>query len=82
MTYLGGKTHRRLGREILRRHRADKSQSREHGKHAAHFEDILPVPRVNAVIYYRRHHKRNDKLKHSLGQLEKRRQNAFLLIVL
>ena len=80
--HLGRKANRRLRRKILRRDGAGQPDDAKRDQHQAHPADIAPVPIGDAVVDDGRHHQRHEQLKGSLQQLEQRRQNRLLLIIL
>ena len=80
--HLCGKSHRCFRRKILRRDGTGQPDDAKCDQHQAHPADITSVPIGDAVIDDGRHHQRHEQLKGSLQQLEQRRQNRFLLIIL
>ena len=78
VSQLGGTAYGRLGRKILRGHRAGQShhgQQHQHGCHAE-YEQLVAAP-VDAAVNDGGHHQRNQQVKAGLQQLEQRRGDAF-----
>ena len=80
VTQSGGKSDRRLRREILRRDRADQTDDPECDQNQAHPDDVSLVTVSDTGIDHCRHNERHKKFKRRFKHFKKRRADTFFFV--